>query len=146
MLKTVMLLVCAMVCQVALAQEPALLRAVSALDQALISRDTMQLRKLLHKKLHYGHSNAWVQSRSEVLADLFGKLQYLDIQPEKGDWIIEDRTATYRYNASIRYQLNGSPGNMKLHVLQVWTKVKNSWMLLARQSTKVPEPNAVNNK
>jgi hypothetical protein len=35
---------------------------------------------------------------------------------------------------------------MKLHVLQVWTKVKNSWMLLARQSTKVPEPNAVNNK
>ncbi|RYZ47268.1 MAG: nuclear transport factor 2 family protein, partial [Sphingobacteriales bacterium] len=64
----------------------ALQLAVLQLDQALIKKDSTALQTLLHEKVGYGHSNGWVETRAEVIDDLFnGKLQYNDIQTSNVD-------------------------------------------------------------
>lgn len=120
------------------AQSRGLLPAVAALEQALVAKDTAALSRLLHPALSYGHSNGWVQTRAEVKADLLsGKLQYDTIRSGGTKWWSDGALATVQSQAHIAYRLNGSPGKLELHVLQVWRRTKDGWQLLARQSTKI---------
>ena len=58
----------------------ALVKVVGDLNSALRQKDTVVLKKLLHKKLSYGHYNGWIESRQEVMTDLHnGKLVYNSI-------------------------------------------------------------------
>ena len=55
--------------------------AVTKLDKALVQKDTVTLKQLLHKDLSYGHSNGWVENRNEVIKNLVqGKLTYKKIE------------------------------------------------------------------
>ena len=46
-------------------------KAVAELNDALVKRDTVQLKKLLDDKVNYGHSNAWVQTKRDIINDLY---------------------------------------------------------------------------
>ena len=112
--------------------------AVSDLNLALIRKDSAVLKKLLHKKVTYGHSNGWVETKREVIEDLYnGKLVYNKIDQGNLEIVKEENTASVRTTADIEVLLNGKPIQMKLHVLQVWIKEKKGWLLLSRQSTKI---------
>lgn len=108
------------------------------LDEALVKKDTAVLNKLLHEKLSYGHSNGWIESKKEVIADLLnGKLSYSVIDSKE---LSSEETAgvtIVRAESKIKYVLDGKEGELKLHVLQVWMRVGYQWQLLGRQSTKV---------
>lgn len=116
-----------------------LLKAVTALDKALMTKDSSQLALLLDKRLSYGHSNGWVQSKSEIWADFVsGKVIYSTLQSSEIKLLTQDKDgATLVLKLQVAGQLNGKDFSMNLHVMQVWKKDKKGWQLLARQSAKL---------
>jgi len=96
------------------------------------------LKQILHNDLSYGHSNAWVEIKKEMLANLYnGKISYKKIETKDLKWTAAKDHANVRSTDEIEYTLDGKEGKLKLHVLQVWVKTNKGWQLLARQSTKL---------
>ncbi|TMI91552.1 MAG: nuclear transport factor 2 family protein [Bacteroidetes bacterium] len=113
--------------------------ALSNLDKALINKDQKALVQLLHQDVSYGHSNGWVQNKTDIINDLkSGKLIYDKIENNSVTIAaINNKWATVRINTNAEGKVNGNSFQFKLHVLQVWLKAKSGWQLLARQSTKL---------
>ena len=120
------------------AQTSFLKDAVLKLDRSLVQKDSTTLRQILHPELTYGHSNGWIETKKEVIADLFnGKLTYVKIESRDLKWKTGKDWASVRAVSEIKYKLDGKDGELKLHVLQVWLKTNRGWQLIARQSTKL---------
>jgi len=113
--------------------------AMSNLDKALMNKDQKALVQLLHQDVSYGHSNGWVQNKTDIINDLkSGKLIYDKIENISVTIVaINNKWATVRINTNAEGKVNGNSFQFKLHVLQVWLKAKSGWQLLARQSTKL---------
>ena len=109
------------------------------LDKALLQKDEMVLTAVLHKDVSYGHSNGWIQSKSDILNDFkTGKLVYNKIENNSSAIInISKKYATVKTNTNAEGVVNGTAFKLTLHVMQVWTKTKKGWQLIARQSTKL---------
>lgn len=108
------------------------------LDEALVKKDTAALNRLLHENLSYGHSNGWVESKTDVIADLLnGKLSYVAIDSRALSAHNSADVTIVRTESKIKYVLDGKEGELKLHVMQVWQRVGYQWQLIGRQSTKV---------
>lgn len=116
-----------------------LVKTMTALNDALLKKDSATLNKVLHKRLSYGHSNGWVESKKEVINDLFnGKLIYNKISQSKERIEVVRETATVRSTTDIDVVVDGEKVVMSLHVLQVWIwKDKEGWKLMGRQSVKI---------
>lgn len=115
-------------------------QAMSDLDKALVTKDEKALVQLLHADVSYGHSNGWVQDKTDIVNDLkSGKLSYDKIENTSVTIVaINNNWATVRTNTNATGRSTAIPTfELKLHVLQVWLKTKNGWQLLARQSTKL---------
>lgn len=126
------------VSSVSVAQTSFLKEAVAKLDKALVAKDTVVLKQILHKDLSYGHSNAWVEGKKDLMANLYnGKLTYQKIATKDLKWTTNKDCAIVRSTTEIEYLLDGKEGKLKMHVLQVWVKTNKGWQLLARQSTKL---------
>ena len=115
-------------------------QAMSNLDKALVTKDEKALVQLLHAEVSYGHSNGWVQNKTDIINDLkSGKLIYDRIENTSVNIVaINNNWATVRTSTNATGRSTTIPTfELKLHVLQVWLKTKNGWQLLARQSTKL---------
>ena len=123
------------------AQSPdakALDKAIKNFDKALLTRDSVALKNLLNEKLVYGHSNLWMETKKELIADLYnGKIKYKKIAPENAKINIEGTTAAVRNVSFIDAEMEGKVLSFKLTVLQVWVWTGNRWELFARQSVKM---------
>ena len=120
------------------AQSSFLKEAVVKLDKALVAKDTVVLKQLLHKDLTYGHSNGWIETKADVIKDLqVGKLAYDKIESRDLQWTVTNNIATMRSTTEVGFRLDNKSGELKLHVLQVWLKTNKGWQLLSRQSTKL---------
>ena len=120
------------------AQTSFLRDAVARFDRALVSKDTVALNQILHKDLSYGHSNAWIETKKEMISNLkTGRISYSKIKSEGLKWVAEKDWATVRSTADIEYILDGKEGKLKLHVMQFWMKTNKGWQLVARQSAKL---------
>jgi hypothetical protein len=114
--------------------------AMTDIDKALVAKDSIVLKRLLNGNLSYGHSNGWIETRTDVINDLYnGKLTYKSITPKAQAVTvsIEGSTAAVRYVADVDILYGGKPMQMQLNVLQVWVWMGNHWELFARQSVKV---------
>ena len=114
--------------------------AMSKLDKALINKDENTLTQLLNEDVSYGHSNGWVQSKTDIINDLrSGKLIYNKLENTTVTIVaINNNWATVRTATNAQGSSTTVPAfDLKLHVLQVWLKTKTGWQLLARQSTKL---------
>ena len=116
-----------------------LAKNIAVLYDGLLKKDTVVLKKVLHKRVTYGHSNGWIQNKNEVIADLYnGKLTFSKIDKGNETIVIVRETATVRNTAEITGLYEGEEFTIKLQVLQVWIwKDKEGWKLLSRQSVKV---------
>lgn len=66
-----------------------LINAVAKLDKALVEKDTIVLKQILHNELSYGHSNAWVESKRDLLKKLYnGKITYSKIENKDFTWVV----------------------------------------------------------
>ena len=113
--------------------------AMQQLDKALLQKDETVLKSVLHKDLSYGHSNGWIQSKSDILNDFAsGKLTYSKIENNSSAIIVINKDyATVKTNTNAEGAVNGTAFNLKLHIMQFWIKTKKGWQLIARQSTKL---------
>lgn len=112
--------------------------AISSFDAALVTKDSVALRTLLHDELRYGHSNGWIETKNDVIGDLFnGKLTYKKIKAQEPEIVMEGNTASARTTVDIDVVLDGKPMNFNLKVLQVWVWKNKRWELFARQSVKI---------
>jgi len=123
-----------------LAQQPdarALAHAVADFDKALLSRDTVALKWIMSDKISYGHSNGWVETKKDVIGDLYnGTLSYKQINPGTPEIITEGNTASVRMMADVDVIMSGKQLQFKLKMLQVWKWENDHWILFARQSVK----------
>jgi hypothetical protein len=112
--------------------------AMQRLDKALLQKDEKVLKTVLHKDLSYGHSNGWIQSKSDILNDFTsGKLTYNKIENNSSAIIVITKEyATVKTNTNAEGVVNGTAFNLKLHIMQFWIKTKKGWQLIARQSAK----------
>lgn len=108
------------------------------LDKALLQKNEKILQTVLHKDLSYGHSNGWIQSKSDILNDFTsGKLVYNKIENNSSAIVtIGKKYATVKTNTNAEGAVNGTAFNLALHVMQFWIKTKKGWQLIARQSAK----------
>lgn len=114
------------------------LQAVTRLERALVLKDSMQLEKLLHPDLAYGHSNGWVQSKTDVLKDMSTRyLVYRKIENQAMSITVKKRYATVKERISVEGEVKGTVFEMNLFVLQWWRKTRKGWQLMMRQSTKL---------
>ncbi|HEU5166348.1 MAG TPA: nuclear transport factor 2 family protein [Chitinophagaceae bacterium] len=113
--------------------------AMQQLDKALLQKDETVLKLVLHKDVSYGHSNGWIQSKTDILNDLTsGKLTYNKIANNSSSIItISKKYATVKTNTNAEGIVNETAFNLKLHIMQFWIKTKKGWQLIARQSAKL---------
>lgn len=139
MVRLYFLTLCFLIASPGFAQTSYLQDAVAKLERALVVKDTVTLKQLLHNDLTYGHSNGWTENKKELIQNLVSnKLTYKKIKSKDLKWTISDRFVSLRSSSDIDYVLDGKPGSLRLHVLQVWTHgSQNRWQLIARQSTRL---------
>jgi len=113
--------------------------AMQQLDKALLQKDEVVLKSILHKEVSYGHSNGWIQSKSDILNDFTsGKLTYSKIENNSSAIIVINKEyATVKTNTNAEGVVNGTAFKLTLHIMQFWIKTKKGWQLIARQSTKL---------
>ena len=111
---------------------------VVAFDRALLAKDTVSLNRLLDDDMTYGHSNGWIETKRDVINDLYnGKLTYKQIQTTSKEIKVNRKLAVVRMNADVDVTVSGTPVRVKLSILQVWKWKHRHYVLVARQSVKI---------
>jgi Domain of unknown function (DUF4440) len=120
------------------ADEKKLIQTLREFHQDLVKKNTVSINQQTDKALTYGHSNGWVESKSDIIKNL--ESGYISYQSYKEDSISISMNATVagaRFIANINASLSGKPATYQLRVLEVWLKKGNRWVLFARQAIKL---------
>lgn len=138
-MKNLLFILCLFVAQSVAAQDSiSLKKAMADLDNALLSKDSAALARLLDENVVYGHSSGWTENKKEVISDLkTGFLVYERIQTESTQIDISKKFATVRMRVLAKGSRDGKSFELILHVLQVWMTEGRNWKLIARQSAKL---------
>ena len=119
------------------ADEQKLLTTVKEFHQALVNKNTISINQQTDKSLSYGHSNGWVETKTDMIKNL--ETNYISYQSFKEDSIkvsSNGNIANVRFVAAIEASLKDSRTTYNLKVLEVWVKKGKRWLLFARQSVK----------
>jgi ketosteroid isomerase-like protein len=114
------------------------LEAVTALREALVSKDSNAVKRLLREDVAFGHSNGWVQTKIDVLNDMrTGYLVYQKFNVLSLSIKISGKHASVQERVEVEGIRNGTAFKLPLFVLHVWIKTRKGWQLLSRQSTRI---------
>jgi ketosteroid isomerase-like protein len=122
--------------------EKDILATLAVWKQAALKGDAATLDKLFHKDLVYSHNNAKIENKEQAIAGA--------ISPEtKSKGIEYHDLVTHVYGSTGvmtgRFVITTATGNVNnMHVLIVWLKGPQGWLIVARHSVKIPDaPSAV---
>jgi hypothetical protein len=105
--------------------------------QALINKNTVSINQQTDKALTYGHSNGWVETKTDMIKNLeTGYMTYKEYKEDSVQVTVNGNMAHARFIADISAVLNGNAGNFHLKVLEVWVKKGKRWILFARQAVR----------
>jgi hypothetical protein len=111
---------------------------VKEFHQALVQKNTVNINQQTDKALTYGHSNGWVQTKSDIIKDFeSGLINYESFKEDSISIASNNNLASVRFVADITAVLKGVKASHHLKVLEVWIKKGNRWVLFARQATKL---------
>lgn len=103
----------------------------------MVNKNTVSINQQTDKALSYGHSNGWVETKSELMKNLeTGYMSYHRIKEDSLVVIINDNLASVRFVADIDVTRKDTRVNFHLRVLEVWVKKGKRWILFARQASK----------
>lgn len=140
MKKLMLLLICCWATMMVSAQKKEmneLLFATETLRLAMISGDKASLMQLTAETLSYGHSSGVVENKQQFVDKLVsGASDFVTINISEQQVEIYKSTAIVRHTLQATTNDNGKAGTVHLHILQVWVKEKNGWLLAARQAVK----------
>jgi len=114
-----------------------LMTTVKEFHQALVKKNTVSINQQTDRALSYGHSNGWVETKTEMIKNLkTGYLNYHSYKEDSVTVMINNKMASVRFLADIDVTLKDTRGNYHLKVLEVWVKKSKRWVLFARQAIK----------
>ena len=105
------------------ADEQKLLTTVKEFHQALVNKNTISINQQTDKALSYGHSNGWVETKTDMIKNL--ETNYISYQSFKEDSIkvsSNGNIANVRFLSAIEASLKDSRITYNLKVLEVWVK------------------------
>jgi hypothetical protein len=117
--------------------EKELIKTVKEFHEALVKKNTVSITRQTDKALSYGHSNGWVQTKSDIIKDF--ETGYISYQAFKEDSItvtVNENMANVRFVADVTATMKGTVSNFRLKVLEVWVKKGKGWILFARQAVR----------
>ncbi|MFM6924775.1 MAG: nuclear transport factor 2 family protein [Ferruginibacter sp.] len=120
--------------------EEKLVTSVKEFHQALVNKNTVSINQQTDKALSYGHSNGWIQTKTDLIKDFErGYISYQSFKEDSITVMMNGNMANVRFVANIAATLKGtSVNNYNLRVLEVWVKKGKRWVLFARQAVKTP--------
>ena len=130
---------CTVDCFAQQTDEEKLIVTVKEFHQALVKKNTVSINQQTDKALSYGHSNGWVQTKTDIIKDFeTGYISYQSFKEDSITVMMNDNMASVRFVADITATLNGTTtvNNYHLRVLEVWVKKSKRWVLFARQAVK----------
>jgi hypothetical protein len=117
--------------------EEKLTSTLKEFHQSLVKKNTVSINQQTDKALSYGHSNGWVETKTEFIKNLeTGYMNYNSYKEDSIQVVINGNVAHARFVADIAATLNGKDGNFHLKVLEVWVRKGKRWLLFARQAVK----------
>ncbi len=117
--------------------EAKLTGTLKAFHQALVDKNKTAISQHTDKALSYGHSNGWVETKSELIQHLeSGFMKYNSFREDSINVVINGPVAHARFIAEISATLNGNNAGFQLRVLEVWVKKGKRWLLFARQAVR----------
>jgi hypothetical protein len=122
---------------IAQTEEAKLITTIKEFHQALVQKNTVSLNQQTDKALSYGHSNGWVQTKTDLIKDFeTGLISYQSIKEDSINVLINGNMANVRFVSDISATLRGNSTSFHLKVLEVWVKKGKRWLLFARQAVK----------
>ena len=119
--------------------EEKLISTIKEFHQALINKNTVSINQQTDKALSYGHSNGWVETKTEMMKNLeTAYISYQDYKEDSISVLINGNMANVRFNAAITATMKATTTTFHLKVLEVWVKKGKRWVLFARQAVKAP--------
>ena len=124
-------------CCVAQTNEEKLTVTLKEFHQALVFKNTISINQQTDKALSYGHSNGWVETKTEMINDLeTGYIKYHSYKEDSLTIVMNGNMANTRFTADVNATLKGNTASFHLKVLEVWVKKGKRWVLFARQAVK----------
>ncbi|MEP7257013.1 MAG: nuclear transport factor 2 family protein [Flavitalea sp.] len=122
-------------------KEKEITAVVESLRKAIVDANASALKELLSDQVSYGHSNANIESKEELIQKLStGEYDFVTMDLSAQTIKIFGNTAIVRNKLDAKTADKGKPGEAHLLTLMVWQKTKGRWMLIARQAVKVILP------
>ncbi|WP_209400099.1 nuclear transport factor 2 family protein [Pseudozobellia sp. WGM2] len=113
-------------------------KGVTELYEAMVTQNKTKLDKLTMTDLTYGHSSGTIENKKEYIeAIMTGSFDFSSIIPEDHSVIISGDTGISRHLFVAKGTNNGEPADVRIGVMMTWQKIKNKWLLLARQAYKL---------
>ena len=117
--------------------EEKLTTTMKEFHQALVKKNTVSINQQTDKALSYGHSNGWVETKTDMIKDLeTGYINYHSYKEDSlniiDEWYYGECKICGRYQCDIEWKYN----NFHLKVLEVWVKKGKRWLLFARQAVR----------
>lgn len=125
------------VCCQAQTDEEKLIITVKEFHRALVKKNTISINQQTDKALSYGHSNGWIETKTEMIKNL--ETGYISYQGFKEDSItvaMNGNMANVRFIADITATMKEAKVTYHLKVLEVWVKKGKRWVLFARQAVR----------
>ncbi len=118
--------------------EIAVLLQVKKLDSLMIMND-VQIVELFCTDVSFGHSNGWIQNLDDFKKDFSSKkVSYKEItQLEISELKKFKNAVSIRRTIKVAGLYKNQNFEMKLALLEIWTKKKSTWKLWSRQSVEI---------
>lgn len=114
-----------------------LINTVKEFHRALVDKNYVSINQQTDKALSYGHSNGWVQTKTDLIKDFeSGYIEYKSISEDSMHVSINGNLANVRFVSNITAVYKGATITFKLKILEVWVKKGKRWILFARQAVK----------
>jgi ketosteroid isomerase-like protein len=118
--------------------EKAVLAAMEAWRQAMISRDKAGLETLYAPELSYFHSNGKLETKAQAIeAVVNGKNRFESIELTDIAVRLYGKTALVTGKIGMRINSDGKVSPLTLDVLHVWVKTSKGWQMVARHATRL---------
>lgn len=116
--------------------EEKLINTVKEFHLALVTKNIVSINQQTDKALSYGHSNGWVQTKTDIIKDFEkGFISYQSFIEDSISVSMNGNLASVRFIADITATMK-TKVTYQLKVLEVWVKKGKRWVLFARQAMK----------
>jgi hypothetical protein len=108
------------------------------LKNALVAKDSVALSKVLAEDVTYGHTNAMIQTKAELIRDVVSLVQdYKSIEPSDMKIRIYDNTAIVNMNSKVLMNYQNQPLELNMKITFTWIRKDKDWQLVARQAVRM---------